>query len=446
MRLLPESTNTLDPAVSTAEKVTEHLEPASADLPPAQLSFAGKKRFGESAFWQKWSTAFKDILPIYLAVHLIIFIISCLAFLLVSKDSSRQIQPLYILWQQWQHWDANYYVGIATLGYTNRQVMAFFPLYPLLIRGVMFVTHSPDVAGLLISNIAEMAMFTILYRLVAEDFGKERAYYTVLYFAIFPSAFFFSGIYTESLFLCLSILTFYQIRHGRWFLAGICACFASLTRPDGMYLAIPFCYEYLSRIWQQQNLSLQAFLVRKQMVTFLKGIRWDICFGLLFFGGVLLFMAYGLVHFQDFLAFVHAHKYWGRHTSFPGVGILRSVGSILHQGFLSYIGLHNMLEFGTDLFALVMIVLMFVGPWKFEPKLWAYGIYSLTLFLYFQMVPVSGLLPLESMERFLLEVFPIFILFSSLSKYRTVHLSYCLVASGLLVFMLTLFLTNHWMV
>jgi hypothetical protein len=62
------------------------------------------------------------------------------------------------------------------------------------------------------------------------------------------------------------------------------------------------------------------------------------------------------------------------------------------------------------------------------------------------MVPVSGLLPLESMERFLLEIFPLFILFSSLSKYRTVHLSYCLVASGLLVFMLTLFLTNHWMV
>src|SRR5216683_584921 len=169
MRLLPESTDALHPAVSVGEKVTEYLEPASADLTLAQLSFADKKQFGESAFWQKWYAAFKDVLPIYLAIHLIIFIISCLAFLLVSKDSSKHIQPLYILWQQWQHWDANYYVGIATLGYTNRQVMAFFPLYPLLIRGVMFVTHSPDVAGLLISNSAEMAMFTILYRLVAED-------------------------------------------------------------------------------------------------------------------------------------------------------------------------------------------------------------------------------------------------------------------------------------
>jgi hypothetical protein len=444
MRLSPESTDSLHLAAPAGERVIGHAEPVTDDLPRAKFSFWDKTRFAESIFWQKWYAAFRGVWPVYLAVHLAIFVISCLAFLFSAQDFSGNVLPVASLWQQWQHWDANFYVNIATQGYTTRQEMAFFPLYPLLVRGVMFVTHNPIIAGILVSNMAELVMFTVLYRLVEEEFGKERSYYTVLYFAIFPSAFFFSGIYTESLFLCLSVLTFYQLRHGRWFLAGICACFASFTRPDGIYLIIPFCYEYLSRIWQQQDLSLRAFLVRKRMLAFLKGIRWDICFGVCFFGGILLFMIYGLVHDHDLLAFVHAHKYWTRQTAFPGWGMLKSAWAVLNHGFLSFTGLHNLLELGTDAFVLLIIVLMFVGPWKFSPKLWGYGFYSLALFLYFQSVPVAGTFPLESMERFLLEVFPAFILFSSLSKYRSVHLSYCLVASALLFFMLAQFLTHHW--
>jgi hypothetical protein len=444
MQILPEPTDSVYLTSAVGDEVASSVKSSASAEYSSAAPRDGKKRMSVSAFWQRWSPALKGILPIYIAVHVAILLISCFAFLFNTQDFSSQILPFSTLWEQWRHWDANFYVQIATQGYVNRQTMAFFPLYPLLMQGVMTVINDPVIAGMLISNIAELVMFVVLYRLVEEDFGKESAYNTVLSFAIFPSAFFFSGVYTESLFLCLSILTFYQIRHGRWLLAGCFACFAGLTRPDGVYLAIPFCYEYLSRIWQEQQLSPRTLFAKGRFIRFLKGIHSDILWGLGFFVGVALFMAYGYGHFQDLLAFVHAHSYWNRHTAIPGWGMLKAGWATLHHGFFSFTTMRDALDLGTDLFVLGMIVLIFVGPWKFSPRLWGYGIYSLVLFIYFQLVPVGGLFPLESMPRFLLEIFPAFILFSGLNKYRTLRLTYFMAASALLFFMLAQFLTHHW--
>lgn len=443
--MLPDPTRTIPPAGAVSDISSESTEeavqadPSLTSSPPTR-----KKRITESAFWQKWYPTFKNILPIYIPIHLAIIAISCMAFLFTIHDLSGTVYPLATLWKQWNQWDTKYYVTIATQGYVNRQTMAFFPLYPLLLRGVMFATKSPILAGMVVSNLAELVMFTVLYRLVEEDFGKQRAFYTVLFFGVFPSAFFFSGVYTESLFLCLSILCFYNLRHGRWFLAGLSACFAGLTRPDGVYLLLPFCYEYFSRIWVREQLELRTLFTRGQFVKLIKGIRWNILAGLLFLGGVAIFMAYGHDHFQDFLAFVHAHDYWSRLKTIPGYGILKSAWAMLHHGAVSFATMRNGLDLGTNLFVMVMIILIFVGPWRFSPRLWGYGLYSVVLFLYFQAVPVAGLFPLESIERFLLEIFPAFILLSALSKNLTFRLSYLMVSGAMLFWMLTQFLNGHW--
>lgn len=105
--------------------------------------------------------------------------------------------------------------------------MAFFPLFPLLERGLAVVVGDPFVAGLLISNVATLGMFMVLYRLVAEDFGAEHAWRSVLYLAVFPTAFFFAVAYNESLFLFSALLSFYYMRKGYWWLAGLAALFAT---------------------------------------------------------------------------------------------------------------------------------------------------------------------------------------------------------------------------
>src|SRR5829696_2781137 len=50
----------------------------------------------------------------------------------------------------WTNWDAWYYVSIATAGYSfdpgQQSNMAFFPLYPLLVRAAALVVPNPYVA------------------------------------------------------------------------------------------------------------------------------------------------------------------------------------------------------------------------------------------------------------------------------------------------------------
>ncbi len=65
----------------------------------------------------------------------------------------------------WGRWDAEHYIKIATDGYSGTE-MAFFPLYPLLIRAIGALTGNHLVAGLLISNVASFFSLQYLYKLV----------------------------------------------------------------------------------------------------------------------------------------------------------------------------------------------------------------------------------------------------------------------------------------
>jgi len=392
-------------------------------------SFGQKTRLAVKTAWRQWYRAFKEVLPIYIAVHLAFFTISCLAVLFILPDFSPQAERLYTLWQSWHHWDTGNYLVVALHGYLTVHQTAFFPLYPLFERALMVITQDPFTAGLIVSNLAGLVMLAVLYRLVEEDFDQPRAYRTVLYLSLFPTAFFFAAAYNESLFLCLSLLSFYYMRHGRWWLAGLFGFLACLTRSAGLLLLIPFCYEY----FRQHHFNLKA-------------VRFDVVAGLLIPAGIALFALYCYVQFHDALAFSHAEVYWGRTLHVPGYGILKSMRDILYSsGFLSFLSLRNLLDLGPDLLILALIVLSFFGPWKLPRSLWAYGLYAAGLYIFAQIFPRGfTLYPLEAVSRFMLEVFPAFIVLASIGKYRTLHLSYLMVSGAILFFLLTQFLTGHW--
>src|SRR6185312_6848138 len=63
--------------------------------------------------WLRWYSALKKILPVYVAVHIAMLAISCLAFLYNNPDFASRIMPVSTLWTQWQHWDTGHYVQIA---------------------------------------------------------------------------------------------------------------------------------------------------------------------------------------------------------------------------------------------------------------------------------------------------------------------------------------------
>ncbi len=381
-------------------------------------------------FRQKWLPALMSILPVYIAVHIGFFLTTCLSYLFTHRDFDGSWIPLRNLPEAWHHWDTGHYMVIARFGYQEAYHTAFFPLYPLLERGLMYITHNPLVAGLIISDIAGFFLLVVLYQLVREDFDEERAWRTVLYLSLFPTAFFLAAGYNEALFLCLTLFSFYNMRHGHWWLAGLCGFFASLTRSAGIFLLLPFCYEYLRQ---------HEFTIKK--------IRFDAVAGGLIAAGIGVFSLYCYYKFHDFLAFSHAQAHWNHLFEPPWYGILGSMKAISESGgIIGFQAIRNLLDLVPDLMMFVLIVLTFVGPWKFSRKLWSYGIYAGVLYLFLQIFPVggTGLFPLQSISRYLLELFPAFIILATLGKYRMFNMNYLVISGALLFFLLTQFLTGHW--
>ncbi|HEV2061475.1 MAG TPA: mannosyltransferase family protein, partial [Solirubrobacteraceae bacterium] len=112
-------------------------------------------------------------------------------------------------------WDSVWFLEIARDGYDRAHDAAFFPLYPLLVR----LGGGSVLAGAVLSLACFAAALWLLHRLVALDFGERVARLCVLLVAVFPGAFFFSAVYSESLFLLLSVAAVYGARTGRWELA-----------------------------------------------------------------------------------------------------------------------------------------------------------------------------------------------------------------------------------
>jgi len=67
----------------------------------------------------------------------------------------------------------------------------------------------------------------------------------VLAVAFFPAAFFLSAIYSEALFLALSLGSFLAARRGRWAWAGIVGGLAAATRTAGIALVVPYLLLFL---------------------------------------------------------------------------------------------------------------------------------------------------------------------------------------------------------
>lgn len=415
---------------------TNTTDTSERGLPPASPSATAASTPG---FWHKWSTALVRILPIYVAIHIAFFVTTCLSFLFTIRDFDPASVPIYRLWQTWHHWDTGHYMAIALYGYNHWWSTAFFPLYPLLERALMVFTHNPLTAGLLISNVADLVLLVVLYELVREDFDEDLAWRTALYLSIFPTAFFFAAGYNESLFLCLVLLSFYNMRHGNWWLAGLFGFFASLTRSAGLFLLFPFCYEYL----RQRG----VFAALRERRLDLSCLRFDIVSGALIPAGIGVFSLYCYFTFHDFLQFSHAQSYWQHQMHLPWYGIIGSMHAIAKsEGFLSFQTLRNLLDLVPDLLVCLLIVLSLVGPYRFPRALWSYCLYAATLYLFLQLFPVegTGLFPLQSVSRYMLEVFPAFIVLAKLGKSRMFNMNYLMICGAILFFLLTQFLTGHW--
>jgi hypothetical protein len=236
-------------------------------------------------------------------------------------------------------WDTFYYHAIAVDGYSwtastvRGQNVVFFPLYPLLMRWIgAAVGGHPILAGLVISLVAFAGAVALLYKLAIVELGPDLAWRSVLLLVTFPYALFFSAVYTESLFLLLSVGAFYAMRRRFLVWTAVAGVAAGLTRPNGFWLSLPLAIlawtQNPSERENRQRNSDRAMALAVAVTPLL---------------GVAAYSFYLHVRFDDALAWVHGQAAWGLplagRPSAPGptpalqrfdwVGVVVGIGNII---------------------------------------------------------------------------------------------------------------------
>jgi len=145
--------------------------------------------------------------------------------------------------------DAERYLDIAKNGYVtageNAINLVFYPLYPLLIRLFSYLGGNMAVTGMVISQVCLAGASIIFYELILLDGDKEAAFWGTLLLNLYPFSMFAMGVFTEGLFLLLSIGCMYAIRRRQFFWAGVIGFFAALTRVQGMLLLLPALCQWI---------------------------------------------------------------------------------------------------------------------------------------------------------------------------------------------------------
>jgi hypothetical protein len=313
-------------------------------------------------------------------------------------------------------WDSVWYLQIAQGGYDHDRLRAtFFPLYPMMVRGLGAVVRSDLIAGVLISLICFVIALVLLYRLVALELDAERARICVTLVAFCPMAYYFSAVYTESLFLALSVGCVYAARTGRWAQAGVLGALASASRNTGVLLAVPIVLLYLygPRTDRPPGRPRRRWLPAYRVEP---SLGWVLLVpvGL---GAYILFLAlstgHGLTPFT-------AEKYWYHHFAGPlggvwdgAVAAWDGLRQLIHGPSSTVIYFRqaggnpitvagqNLMLFGFLAVGAVAVV----GVVRRLPL--AYGAYALLALGIPLSYPVTPL-PLSSLPRYELVVFPLF--------------------------------------
>ncbi|MBP7842466.1 hypothetical protein KA017_00500 [Candidatus Woesebacteria bacterium] len=298
----------------------------------------------------------------------------------------------------WSNFDGVHYVAIASKWYTDEG--RFLPLFPVVVGLVAMplsfiwpiVPYGPATfwAGILASSVATILALYFTAKLLQLDYKTKTVTFTLFLLLASPVAFFLACIYSEGLFLLLSVLALYFARQKKWFLASVTAMFLSVTRLSGILIILPL-------LWEYYELELKN-----------KKILWKNHANILWFALVpvllILYSYFNYLKWGDFLYFINAHGMLGnsREVSglvFPLITVYRYLKIFLTVSTTQYEFWIALLEFGALIYAVLSIFLV----WKMKIR---------TSYLVFSVAMVS--LPLLSgtlsgFPRYILPIFPFFL-------------------------------------
>jgi hypothetical protein len=285
------------------------------------------------------------------------------------------------------------------------ETSAFFPGYPLVVRGAEFVVRSPLVAGVLVSLGATALAALFLYRIATQAIGRTCAIDAVLFLALYPCALVFTAPYSDGLFLALVTGSFLAATRNRPWLAGLCAGAAVATRLAGLAL-IP---SLILLLRPRDRSAREVLRPLPSLVLPLAAL-----------GG---YMAYLHEHFGDAFAYVHVLEvHWYRHVE--RFGPFGGLWHSLRSGWQGAVELVRHLPAGTGsphgfpsrdqlaawnvvhLLVLVGVLCLTWVAWKRLGS--ALGLYAVSMDVLLLSNTVA-VVPLLSFPRYVLGNFPVFI-------------------------------------
>lgn len=305
----------------------------------------------------------------------------------------------------WQREDALWYEKIATVGYSTADgTQDRFPLLPVLMSAVSHATGMhPVAAALIISDVSLLLALLLLHRLLLK-FDAGVANRTLAYISLFPMALFLHGPFGESMMLALAVLGFYLVARGQWLAAVPVAYLAGLARPQGILLGIA--------------LAAQLVCMGKPVLTW-RPSSWKS--GLLLPTGSLV--AAPLLGLATFALSVDTawrgplatgkRGLWASQSILvPGMALLYA-GQRIVAGTVYPIDLH---DFAC---ALLFLTLSAFAFFKLDG---GYAVYS-ALFVLAPLSRYSPTFPLMSMSRYVLVLFPCFVILALWGRKKWVHLT-----------------------
>ncbi len=309
-------------------------------------------------------------------------------------------------------WDSNWYVDIVKNGYQRKaddtlSNLVFFPLYPFLVKVVSFFTQGHiELAGWIVSGTFMILSCMILLKLVKEFHqGIAEPLYAVFLLLIFPTAFFLNAVYTESLFLFLSLSTFYWAFRRNYVLVGIFGFLAAITRVTGVLLFVPLVI-HMWMLWRTDGESVKK--------------AWAL---VLIPCGTAVFFLYHWIFYGDPLLFFTIESAWGRSFAVNKDHFIFLTHASRANFFLDV----SYLVFGLGVAAYLMRI-----------KQYAYSVY---MFSTIGVAVASG--TLMSIGRYILVLFPIYIV-GAMIKNDVIRYVWILTSTMLMALNTYLFVNWYW--
>lgn len=352
-----------------------------------------------------------------LLVHDLMLVLSCV--LVKGECTFSAFQSL--AWERLtKPGDAERYLQIAQEGYQtqgeNAINLVFYPLFPLLMRIFSFGAWDMALTGMVLSRMFLAGAAICLYELMRLDDDEKSAYISVAFMAVYPFSMFTVGVYTESLFLLLTISCMLSIRKDKMIWAGALGFLAALTRVQGMLLVFPAAYRVISgRLGQEK-----------------RKIRWQDGFALLIPMG---FAVYLMINYNlhgnlfQFLIYEEGAP-WYQTTKWVGENI-----ALQFQLAAEYAGLEWIIYIPQMILFFGALMLLFTGINKgVRMEYLLYGAVYLG-FTYLSGWMISG-------GRYMLCCFPCYMILAQL-KNEKLRIALLILCSALFVLYSTLFLMGY---